>query len=274
MGSGVYRILNIFNGRLYVGSAVDVDRRWRWHHAALGRGDHHCVKLQIDWMEFGAEAFLFEILETTGRDRASLIVREQFWIDEFLARGEIYNSSPRAYSNAGIRHTERSRQRMSAAHLGNRRSLEAHAKIIAAQTGLVRSEETKRRIAAALLGKRLSAEHREKIGAARRGRKTAPLSDEHREKIAAALRGRKYDRERVRKAADARRGKKRPRHTPEWNAKIAAANRGKSISQETRDKISASLTGRPGRPHSEEAKRKIAEAARLQHAKRREVSRS
>lgn len=42
--TGVYRIRNIKNGKLYIGSAaINIDKRWSTHYVQL-RGDYHPIK--------------------------------------------------------------------------------------------------------------------------------------------------------------------------------------------------------------------------------------
>lgn len=122
MVSAVYQIRNTISGRVYVGSAADVDRRWRDHRYLLRRGQHHSVKLQRSWNRHNEEAFEFLILEEANI--ANLLPREQFWIGEMNAccprRG--LNILPTAGSHLGAKRSAAARARMSAAAKGKKKS--------------------------------------------------------------------------------------------------------------------------------------------------------
>ena len=61
--SAIYGIRHIASGRIYVGSAVRTNARWRHHRSQLQRGTHHSRYLQAAWNKYGAEAFEFVVLE-------------------------------------------------------------------------------------------------------------------------------------------------------------------------------------------------------------------
>ena len=74
------------NTRSYLGSSVDIEKRWSWHKTVLNKNspkeyglnvDHPC---QEDWNAFGSSRFVFEILETCSKEL--LLEREQFWMDQ------------------------------------------------------------------------------------------------------------------------------------------------------------------------------------------------
>ena len=60
---GVYAIRNTQNGRLYIGAAGNLSKRWGEHRWNLRNGRHHNPRLQQDWVEYGCDAFVFEIVE-------------------------------------------------------------------------------------------------------------------------------------------------------------------------------------------------------------------
>lgn len=57
--SGVYQILCLPTGKVYVGSAVDLYGRWRDHRRYLRQGIHHNKYLQAAWDKYGEESFEF-----------------------------------------------------------------------------------------------------------------------------------------------------------------------------------------------------------------------
>lgn len=78
--SGIYIIRNLVNGKVYVGSSVDLCRRKEQHLSDLRRGSHINAHLQRAYNHYGLESFEFEVLEQV-EDTTSLIAREQHWID-------------------------------------------------------------------------------------------------------------------------------------------------------------------------------------------------
>ena len=78
MTSGVYQILNTVNGKPYVGSSANIERRWSVHRHALSKGTHHSVKLSRAYAKHGADAFAFSVLETCEPELN--IARELYWI--------------------------------------------------------------------------------------------------------------------------------------------------------------------------------------------------
>jgi len=77
--SGVYQIRCIPTGKIYVGSAVNLFKRWYDHRRTLRKGEHGNRYLQHAWDKYGEKQFAFEILELV--DVSYLLEVEQEWID-------------------------------------------------------------------------------------------------------------------------------------------------------------------------------------------------
>lgn len=77
--SGVYRILCIPTGKIYIGSSVDLRHRWDQHRRRLRRGIHGNAHLQLAWSKYGEASFEFSVLEFV--DLPDLLCAEQAWID-------------------------------------------------------------------------------------------------------------------------------------------------------------------------------------------------
>lgn len=61
--SGIYKIVNNVNGRVYVGRSSDIEARWLEHKKALNKKKHFSKELQNDWDTYGKDSFSFEIVE-------------------------------------------------------------------------------------------------------------------------------------------------------------------------------------------------------------------
>lgn len=62
MASGIYEIFNTASGSRYVGSAVNIDRRWCRHRYELRSNISPHIPLQRAWIKYGADAFRFNKL--------------------------------------------------------------------------------------------------------------------------------------------------------------------------------------------------------------------
>jgi group I intron endonuclease len=78
--SGVYQIRCITNGKIYIGSAVNMPARWAEHQQRLRRCVHRNRHLQHAWNKYGEESFEFIVLEYVTS--AFLLRAEQEWIDK------------------------------------------------------------------------------------------------------------------------------------------------------------------------------------------------
>ena len=77
----IYKITNQKNGMVYIGSSIEVERRWRQHkEASINEKDHHYnYPLMIAFREFGIANFTFEIIDTLP-DYQTMIKAEHDWI--------------------------------------------------------------------------------------------------------------------------------------------------------------------------------------------------
>jgi group I intron endonuclease len=104
MKSGVYKITNVKNGKFYIGSAKDIDRRWWEHKNDLKKNKHINPKLQHAWDFYGETNFDFIILENVIE--SELFKREQFYLDMFkpYMRDIGYNITPTAGGGDNFTH--------------------------------------------------------------------------------------------------------------------------------------------------------------------------
>ena len=62
--AGIFQVKNTANGKVLLGSSLNLDGALNSHKFMLMIGKHRNDAVQRDWNEFGPENFIFEILET------------------------------------------------------------------------------------------------------------------------------------------------------------------------------------------------------------------
>ena len=62
-GMGVYAIVNVFNGKRYVGSSLNVSKRIWAHKSYLRSNNHHSSYLQNSYNKYGENSFLYLLIE-------------------------------------------------------------------------------------------------------------------------------------------------------------------------------------------------------------------
>ena len=131
--SGIYKITNKINGKFYIGSALNIRKRWKSHRNLLRKNKHFNKHFQSAVNKYGLNNFLWEVIEFA--DQSCLVVKEQCWIDKLTAydRKIGYNLSPTAFSNFGIKHSAKSRKNMSLAHIGKKQTKKTKRKISQSQ---------------------------------------------------------------------------------------------------------------------------------------------
>jgi group I intron endonuclease len=116
--SGIYQILSKKDGRSYIGSAVNLDKRWQGHIKNSKKPSNKQVISSAICLH-GIDNFEFVVLEFCDVDQ--LIDREQWWLDKvrpFADEGRSYNIRKTANSNIGIKRSDASRKKQSAATKG------------------------------------------------------------------------------------------------------------------------------------------------------------
>ncbi|MEI6767033.1 MAG: GIY-YIG nuclease family protein [Bacteroidota bacterium] len=70
---GVFQIKNGANGKVFIGHSTDLTAIWHAQKLQLNNGMHANSELQNDWREFGADNFVYEILEELKQEDDSTL---------------------------------------------------------------------------------------------------------------------------------------------------------------------------------------------------------
>ncbi len=120
----IYGILNLLNGKIYIGSAVNIYHRLRTHRSKLKHNQHANKHLQSAWNEYGELAFEFVVLDYVLW-KSNLVEREQAWMElTNCCEPQLgYNLRKIAKSNLGLKKppvSEETRKRLSFANKGRK----------------------------------------------------------------------------------------------------------------------------------------------------------
>jgi len=81
MESGIYKITNDKNGKNYIGSSININKRKSKHFYLLERGIHDNKYLQQSYSKYGKDFFSFEILELCVPEQ--LVEKENYYIGKY-----------------------------------------------------------------------------------------------------------------------------------------------------------------------------------------------
>lgn len=109
--SCIYKIVNIKNNKIYIGSAVNFNKRVSNHLYNLRKNKHHSKKLQNSYNKHGEKNFKFIIIIKCPKEY--LIKLEQKFLDSLKPQ---YNISPTAKNCLGVKHSLESNLKKSLNH--------------------------------------------------------------------------------------------------------------------------------------------------------------
>jgi group I intron endonuclease len=93
--AGIFQVKNTANGKILLGSSLNLEGPLNAHKFMLTIGKHRNEALQKEWDEYGGDKFVFEILEEVKvkddpnfnlEDELTLL--EQIWIEKLQPFGE------------------------------------------------------------------------------------------------------------------------------------------------------------------------------------------
>lgn len=117
--SGIYKITNLTNNKIYVGQAVDIFQRWCSHKGCYDDCYIHRAIKKYEWHNFK-----FEVLELCEKE--NLIIREQYYLDFYTSyeRSVGYNIRRYADTKFGYNHSEKTKAKISVSKKGRKASIE------------------------------------------------------------------------------------------------------------------------------------------------------
>ena len=252
--SGVYRITNKVNGKVYIGQSTNLISRKGQHFRSLRKGMHPNIHLQNEFKKYGEASFVWEIVKEGPPSVLNvvepLLIAKHKALDPDLGynkksggnRNQIMSKEAREKMSASRRKimTPEFRAKISAAH--------STPEYIAAASARARAQMTpefRAKIAETNRGHVVSAETRIKIGQASRGRKVSEIT---RQRCSASSRAHwnnpEFRRKQLATRADPAWRKRRAfltkrTMTPEFRAKLSRAHLGHKPTMDTRNKMRA-----------------------------------
>lgn len=209
---GVYKILNRKNGKFYIGSSIDVEKRFSSHKKELIAGTHNNKHLQNAWNKYGEDSFEFLVIEEVS-DINELRNRETYYLQSTKCTNPDigYNLLDNANIGLGVQASTEIRQKISVACSGDKNG----------NYGRKHTEEEKVRMRDNRWGVGYKCKHRsayykkktpEEIAFSRKRMsefmRNRVVSDETREKLRQSRLGKKASPELRKKFSESRKGNK------------------------------------------------------------------
>lgn len=143
MTCGIYMIQNKLNNKMYIGQAVDIEKRWNDHIWNLNNKRNENRHFINAWYKYEEENFKFTILLECKE--SDLNMYEEYYIFELMTYDPRvgYNKN---YGGDSGRPTEEAKRKISESAKGKQLSEETKRKLSEARKGKHHSEETKRKM--------------------------------------------------------------------------------------------------------------------------------
>ena len=120
--SGVYKITCMQNNKVYIGGSKNIYNRYHTHQTKLSQNIHNCKDLQLDYLKYGRNEFILEVLEYC--DLEEITIKEQYYNDLFELEVK-YNKREFVETNKNLVISEDLKQRISNTLKEKNKKLEA-----------------------------------------------------------------------------------------------------------------------------------------------------
>lgn len=158
---GVYKIVNIITNDCYIGSSININKRWSEHKRTLKNGNHHSIILQRAYDKYGNDNFKYIIILECNKN--DILIFEQKYFDLFNPK---YNILKIAGNRTGKKHSNETKEKLRNINLGKKRdhlSSETKALISKANKGRVFTIDQRSKMSKSKLGKKRSEITNEKL---------------------------------------------------------------------------------------------------------------
>ena len=146
---GVYQITNKTNGHKYIGSSINIWKRWGRHLSELRKNTHDNNYLQNAWNKYGEDNFEFGVLLFC--DVENTLLYEQLCLDKLNPEYNIATDAQASFR--GTKRSAETRAKMSAAKLGHKYNV-----------GYNHSDEAKAKISKAAMGNKYGIGNKNSLG--------------------------------------------------------------------------------------------------------------
>lgn len=224
--SGIYCAIHRASLIIYVGSAINLWKRFNEHLSASKRGSKNLFHRAL--REFGPDAFDFEVLEKCPKEQ--LLERERFWIVFFNAASAMdgFNTRDNPVATYDHRPSKATLERMSIAKAGFSPSFEVKSKGGKTHKGKPKSPEQIEKMRQANLGRKASDKARLNMSIAQKNRtERHEVTQAIRDKISATLKAKNV-------TPPSRKGMT---NSPEMRAKQSEALKGRTFSDSHKEAL-------------------------------------
>lgn len=166
MACGIYKIINTYNNKFYVGSAINFTARKRRHWWGLRNNRHANKHLQAAWNKYGESSFVFVIVQELQLED-DLLEAENVWLKEHVGKEYCYNLGTDATAptrgwygekntmwGKTFTHTEEAKKKISTASKARIQTEEEKAKRRITMKGHFVAPSTRAKISASLMGEK------------------------------------------------------------------------------------------------------------------------
>lgn len=185
--TGIYKITNLINKKMYIGKAENIKNRWNKHLTELRNNKHNNKHLQASWNKYGEKNFKFDIIIECHKD--ILNDSEEYFIRYHNTTNNKYgyNKTDGGDGITNYKHTPEAKAKIRQSSTGRKLSESHKKKLLVAVTGRVKSPEELQKLSKAAKGRKISEWHKQQLINSTKGK---PFSEEHRKNLSEACKGR------------------------------------------------------------------------------------